>query len=1089
MSGALPAREDSALATCDRESTVELDDRSSQSQDHACVRRASCSLHEIGDAESSVSEDDDVDFPMLVTDPRTRIFGSTNGDFRVGLTDLLGMRKMAKKTRAWTIGPEQALCFVDESESRLSSDQQNNGRRLLTGFIAPRGVERRISTMQQSSKSSDSAIDEGKDVEGSKIPGIVSPSLASSLDESVGAKASGNPARINKWCFDCFRRMKKGRPYGTGVDGPARSDTRESSPVSSRWKNAESYLAAAVNPGITRKDPERDVSLLDSPHSLGSQSEVSPIESASPSGSSLSQVQYLESKGKRKASDSPQRSVKNSSTSVVHDSDAPACQKYPTWLCQDGKLSVVFANDVIPGVYEIDIVAIIKLTTPDEWNKQVFFIPGLPRLAEVAGQLPMGEIEFTNQRLSTLSQVRIDVALLIDCSSKDPNIIVGKFKLTEQLALRIQTKQPIQTIEDFEFKTHWLGGLSWSRELEYRIRGLVRVTFNFEEIDVFADKVQLKFVIRNARVLPSVFKVPLGERHLKFHELPRNLPGFVDEEAPLTIQRELQDMHHDLDIHMEFPYEMGTVLHLPTLHGLAKRPNNEAVVLKLPQPPYSLDLVPSTPVRTWKTAQYKYNGQFHLRFDRVQMPGWVPPAVRDDPMVQFTELDRVVFNALKLPDGETVDPRAIGRQLEMHIRENKPDRNGGLVLSMAVDVQVSQQSEILVVDRGPWEADFAFTDKIIDGEGCDWRKTEDGMTLFKSEHMEPGQIVHVELNFLLIHESSTRTGYGRNERCCLHRQAAHLEVPLPRISGKMVLMARISTDLDQCDVEINEKQPQSVSRHSLSYHKQRTVHIPRLTKGYTLSFSCDRPSNALKGEEDPGDSSPVSQTKRPSGMVDHGTSTDEMPRSTAEDKPPEDSETVPKIAPERSDTADLQLETSERLAVAAEETATVKTQVEPIKPSKARTQNPVKRSFSWRQCVLLVFLLTCFCTFFQQGTHPETTISWHHSDILRDLYLGPNELLAALHDRIPQSQITAIGSWLGNRIPYPKQLTLNPSAAESTVEPEVVQEETSDQESRKDGEAVEELNDPRGRTVYSKESIAQVRDWIDCVLGWKGLAS
>ena len=1103
MSGALGAEEVSTSATCDQDIAIELDDMGNRSRGHARLRSASCPPFDEYYAESSDSEDNNAALHIPLTDPQgplAQVLNATNEDFRVGLTDLPGMEEMAEKTRTWTIGPEQALCFVDESGSRLSQDQEDNGRKLLKGFVTPRGVERRSDTVRRRCNFSEVKINQGEDVDRSKSPRAASQSPASSSDDFEGERTFGSPDRINQWSFDCFKRMEEGRPYGTGVDGPADSDDGNDCAASDRWKNTDTYLAAAAAPGATRKDSEGIVPLLDSPCSLALQSQASPARSPSPSRPPLCQVQSLELTRERKASSSPRRFVKIPSSPVDQDPHRPACQEYPTWQCQDGKLSVVFSNDVMPGVYEIDIVASIKLTAPDAWHKQSFFIPGLPRLPKVAGQYPTGEIAFSNRRLpanSTIPPIRIDAGMLVECDSKDPNHIVGRFKLTEKLVLGLKTRVPIQKIEDFDFTTWWLGCLARVGDMGHSVQGYVRLAFNLKKLDIWADKVELKVVLRNARVLPSTFKVPSGQHRLSFQRYPQNLPVPTEEEAVITIQRDSQDMHHHLDILLGFPYVLDTVLPLPTFHGLTRRARSETILLTLPQPPYHLEVVATSPVRTWRVSPYKQSGQLYLRHDRLQIPDFVPPAVQEDPMVKFTQLDRVTFNALK-PPGRPY-PSQIARQLHMHIRENKHNRNGGLVLVMAIDVQVGEDAEILVIDPGLWEADFAFTNNIVDEEGNDWRETEDDyMRLFRSGQMRPGQIVHVEVNFSLDHESHIREECERNKLICLNCQPLRLEVPLPRIIKKMVLMASIGTDIDQCDLKVNEKAPESEVNYKLRNHNQRTAHIPWLTIGYTLSFHYDRPSKALKGKETPAGSGPVSHIQKHPVLVDSGTSTGEMGQSTAEDKPLEELETVPDLATKESETEEEMPEKSEIVQDIATTESDVRNeeQVELQERSAARRQSSVKKGFSWRQCLLSFFLLTCFCTFFQQGTQIENIMSWPDPGILRDLYFEPSEFLAAVYHRIPQSPMTIFEPWMWKGTSGHEQLALSGRmgeklsfAEEAAVEPDAIQAKATDQTSGEDESAVDLSSQLHHGTGYSKGRVEQVRNWIDHTLGWKGLAS
>ena len=1108
MSGALGAEEDSASATRDQDIAIELGDIGTRPRGHTRLRSASCPAYDKYYAESSECEEDNAALRIPVTDPQdpfAQVLCAKNGDFRVGLADLPGMKEMAEKTRTWTIGPEQALCFVDESNSGLSQDREDEGRKLLKGFVTLRGIERRSNVVRRRSDLGEIQVNKGTDVNRGKSPGAASESPASSSDDCVGQRTFGSHDRIDQWSFDCFKRMQEGRPYGTAVDGPAESDEDEDSDASDLWKNAESYLAAAAAPGVTGKKSEFDIPLLGSPCSLALQSQGSPTRSPSPPRPPLSQAQNVEPKGKRKASGSLQRFVKTSSKPVDQDPYPPACQEHPIWQCQDGKLSIVFADNVMPGVYEIDIVARMELTAPDKWHKQSFFIPGLPRLPKVAGQYLTGEIAFSTRRASAnapIPPIRIDSGTLVEYDSKDPNCIFGRFKLTEKLVLGLKTRVPIQEIEDFEFSTWWLGSLVRIGDTGYRVQGCARVAFDLQGLDIWADQVELKVVLRNAKVLPSTFIVPKGQHRLSFQQ---NLNVSNEEEAVMTIQRDSQDMHHYLSIAVGIPYLMDTVLPLPTFHGLTRRARSETILLTLPQAPYHLDLINTAPVRTWRISQYQYNGRLFLRHDRLPIPDFVPPAIQEDPMVKFTQLDRVSFNALK---PETPYPFEIVRQLHMHVRENKHNRKGGLVLVMTVDVQVGEDAEVLVIDPGLWEADFAFTNKIIDEDGNDWRETEDDcMTLFKSAHMKPGQLVHVELHFSLDHETHLRETCERNKWICLNCQPLRLEVPLPRIIKKIVLMASIGTDLDHCHLKINEKAPQGEINHKLSDHDQRTVHIPWLTVGYNLSFHYDGPFEALKGGGEMASSGPAAHKERHSAMVDTGTSTDEMPQSMAEDKPVERLETVQELASKQSETEERRpekLETEERTPEQSEvvqDIATIKSdvrneeEVELQKSSAAHSQNSVKKGFSWTQCLFLFFLLTCFYTFYQQGTLPKNTMSWADGNILHDLYYEPRELLAAVSDRIPQNPITIFGSWTANGTPSPEQFSLRGRteeelsfAEEAATEPEALQEQVSDQESGRDEKALglsDTFHDGMG---YSKGRVERVRDWIDSALGWKGLA-
>lgn len=473
----------------------------------------------------------------------------------------------------------------------------------------------------------------------------------------------------------------------------------------------------------------------------------------------------------------------------------------PTWIIEDEKLWIVFPENARPGTFEIDIKAKIRLSFPISPYRHSFSIPGLIQADVTQNPIPTGSFAFfveLEKWIPHTQEVRLGSGNLLDWRIKKSSHAIGNFRLDTSPKLSIRIKAPLLHVLDFSAVVEMSTCVVPMTEHEVGLRHRVKIISEISEDDIFADRVELFLVVRNGLLEDVEYHTEIGTCTV-LHESVLGPTGKKDNEALLRISRDLKDLRTEIDLNFIVSYRLGSgITPYPTVRPLFGNVVSETIFITCPKLPLTLEHVPQVQLSSWEALRYNEPKHAVIRLDRVQMPKFFPQGLRDDPLIRISELSRVSFRSLGSPGDAmiTENPACVARDLRFTLHEIC---SGEISCRIEVDVEVGQNDGVLVIDPRGWNPCYSLIgDQLATEQRGQWRVTTyDYLTLFKTDSMKPGNIVHVVFQF----QRETRPDIseetdGNALSSSFGSKAATYE--LPKIIGKTALGTVIKSDLEQC---------------------------------------------------------------------------------------------------------------------------------------------------------------------------------------------------------------------------------------------------------------------------------------------------
>ena len=502
---------------------------------------------------------------------------------------------------------------------------------------------------------------------------------------------------------------------------------------------------------------------------------------------------------------SPRQWLRHRSASAQHSKYFPptslGTMQAPTWVVKDGKLCVVFPEDVRLGTFEIDIQAKIRLSLPISPYRHSFSIPGLIRVGGAQNHIPTGNFSFFLKRpewIPGFPQLHFAPENLMDWRIKESSHAIGRFRLDASPTLLVRLKAPVFHVLDFSAAVEMCTSVVPMTEREVGLSHRVKIVSEDSDTDIFADRVDLFLVVRNGLFEGVEYQTRTGTCTI-LHESILGPSGKKENEALIKITRDLKDLRADIDLTFTVPYRLGSgATPYPTVRPLFGEVISETIVLTCPRLPLILEHTPQAQLSSWEVLHYTELDHAIIRLDRVQMPKCFPEGLRDDPLIRISELDRVPFRDLRsIGNGMIIeDPVYVARDLRYALHELP---GGQITCRISVNVEVGQNDSLLVIDPQGWDSCYSLINhQLATEQRGQWRKTEDDyLTLFGEDSMIQGNNVHIEFRFKRNIRPEAPEGInGTDARpSCLTSDETRLA--LPKIIGKTSLGTIIKSDLEQ----------------------------------------------------------------------------------------------------------------------------------------------------------------------------------------------------------------------------------------------------------------------------------------------------
>ena len=464
----------------------------------------------------------------------------------------------------------------------------------------------------------------------------------------------------------------------------------------------------------------------------------------------------------------------------------------PSWTMDDGKLHLVFPQNVTAGPYRVKIEAHMKLTKPDSNGWRNFELLGLPsnELKETTGVF-----EFIIKPSLTpleLPEFQFDARHLLDSRTLGSKELIARFRLLDPLSLRLRSKDSIRYINSWNTAVTLYTVPKWSRDEGTQMKHHASLTFELPDHDIFAEKVKFSIIVKCGPGRNYSFDTDEDSVHLTNDYGLKSGAGLHVSEAEITIVRSIRNLSHPIDLffalgHADMEYMTMT---LPTFRPKAGNVLSERMMLLKTSPPLFLDYLARGQFSTWKMTENHKGEETWICLDRIEVPRLFPDGLKDNAMVRVRKLYPVHFEVLEAWDSPLTPehPSNIIQDLEIKIEKVFGEE---LECRMGLKIRVGSSCRLLTIDDHDWTPKFFVIDGNLATQNAgEWRENEDGYkTLFKSSTMSAGQMVKLEMHWkeLVISDEFKSEG----------AEKTRIEYNIPRILGKIILGGDLLCRIDE----------------------------------------------------------------------------------------------------------------------------------------------------------------------------------------------------------------------------------------------------------------------------------------------------
>lgn len=429
-------------------------------------------------------------------------------------------------------------------------------------------------------------------------------------------------------------------------------------------------------------------------------------------------------------------------------------------------LELHFTDDVIAGIYRIEIEAsirIVKSDVNDWWN---FTVPGLLRPQEAAmlgtmnfelSSLPPdvdenslmmpNNSDWATATASCLMQAKFDTSSLLDVKSQDCTKLVARFKLQSPLTLRLRLKEIVHEIVEWDGSVTFYTSTTWSKEQGLQVNHHASLTMERTEQHIFAESVSFSIIIKNGSLVARHYSLEKGEFSISMEEddVPKNQ---TEHHTEVVITRDAQDLFSPLEIYFTVRYQGKSELAipLPSMYPKLGKMLSEKFMLGRPPPPLVIEYRKKGLFTTWRCSEVYEGQEWMTQFDRVEIPRLLPPGLKDDLILEIKELEHVHFQAVEAPE----DFLESGKPFNLVWNYNvEVDRVYGsdLECRMSFDIQVGNSERIVSIDGHGWMPEIFIVDGLISSKATgEWREDENGnLAMFNLSKLISGQVMKVQL--------------------------------------------------------------------------------------------------------------------------------------------------------------------------------------------------------------------------------------------------------------------------------------------------------------------------------------------------------
>ncbi len=494
----------------------------------------------------------------------------------------------------------------------------------------------------------------------------------------------------------------------------------------------------------------------------------------------------------------------------------------PFTLEESGILWVYCPSDVAVGIFEIEIVAkiIVSSETDNQW--QSLQIPGLPLQDNILGHISFGIDK------ESAPAVEFDTAMLEDALVTGTSV-QGDFSLQGPLWLLFRLKKRVYQIQDYQIRCDLQAMFDWT-SME-GVWAMYKAAIELPEVprDVFAERCSIVLVIKDGPKETAAYRLGTNERNKSIGLTPIR-------DGSSTVQLVVDWNHNNEDIciiDLCFDVFLGKpprTIPIPTTSASAQGGKIEQGVRVMePMKPLLMDFPIHLVPQSWEHRVLKSEvGRIH-EFVRRCMPKTFPSDLEGGLRARISGLEAVVFSGLKGMEG--------AREGVQSMRVTLSEIQGALECELDMRFLVREnrvEREVISFIGVDWIPKIAFVNGLVAEEGQFFINKEGELALYRTENLPPGQLISLQVVWTLEkQDAELQIRSGDRE----DGEATTVEYDLPRVVGKSVLRTTLECCVRGASM-VSYCPPDGEEVHWFG-EGARSVRLPCLRPGYRLVVEKD----------------------------------------------------------------------------------------------------------------------------------------------------------------------------------------------------------------------------------------------------------
>ncbi|KAL8670429.1 MAG: hypothetical protein Q9168_005027, partial [Polycauliona sp. 1 TL-2023] len=515
-----------------------------------------------------------------------------------------------------------------------------------------------------------------------------------------------------------------------------------------------------------------------------------------------------------------------------------AAARHPTTVAAGDALYVHFPSELCPDTYRILLDLDVLLSEPDTLGWQRFKIPGLPIEpdSDVRGFLQFQLMSLSDHSIP-IPPAQFDSRRFSIIRDAQESHIESDFPISEPFSLPLRLQTDTAHIREWNSNVAIYSSFTYKSGQGVCMKNYANLSIETMGEDLFARRARFSLFIRNGSPSGGTYKLKPGQCSINLSPYQNTVTNF-DRTVEIWIERDQQDMEKPLRLEFTcfYPGIQEASILMPVVFPSSGKVLSEKLWVFKPMPPLVLHPVIREFLSTWTVSEQLVGSRELLSFVRKEMPPRYPHALSDDAVVRLRSHNPVSFVGLEVPDDVGKFEKCSNIIPSLHyIVDMVPQKR--LECRMVFELEVGSQQDLLRIEALEWVPKFSrINGRINPPEHSYWWEEDDQLCLLKAPWMVSGNILHIEMAFIMI---------GRLDDATTSRdQFIKIMGTLPRITDKVIFGGDLVCNIDDAVVTLVPNQD-DVDDEEMSFwmlYGENTKRMPLLRRGYKLELMFKLPN-------------------------------------------------------------------------------------------------------------------------------------------------------------------------------------------------------------------------------------------------------